>query len=172
MSSQYGELRPTSGWDRLASLGHPSKFQRVSRFGFVTAATSLNRSQPNFARCFGRLLGWYTIYTFSGALAPWRNFAMCKIHFTSSKSCVLVYWQRYCTALQQPASPIDLPFGLWLEWAEGCANSIVFARWRQCALVGGHVIVGCRIALNHPSTAAMRLMPNYFDHLLSLDTPT
>jgi len=26
--------------------------------------------------------------------------------------------------------------------------------------------------LNHPSTAAMRLMANYFDHLLSLDTPT
>jgi len=24
MSSQYGELRPTSGWDRSGSLGHPS----------------------------------------------------------------------------------------------------------------------------------------------------
>jgi len=35
----------------LASLGHPSKFQRLSRLGFVTAATSLNGSQPNFARC-------------------------------------------------------------------------------------------------------------------------
>jgi len=23
MSPQYGELRPTSGWDRLVSLGHP-----------------------------------------------------------------------------------------------------------------------------------------------------
>jgi len=29
----------------------PSKFQRLSRLGFVTAATSLNRSQPNFTRC-------------------------------------------------------------------------------------------------------------------------
>ena len=28
MSSQYGELRPTNGWDRLTSLGHPCKFQR------------------------------------------------------------------------------------------------------------------------------------------------
>jgi len=51
MSSQYGELRPTSSWDRFVSLGHPSKFQRVSHLGFVTAATSLNGSQPNFARC-------------------------------------------------------------------------------------------------------------------------
>ena len=28
-------------------------------------------------------MGWYTIYTFSGALAPWRNLARCKIHFLS-----------------------------------------------------------------------------------------
>jgi len=27
-SSQYGELQPTNGWNLLASLGHPSKFQR------------------------------------------------------------------------------------------------------------------------------------------------
>jgi len=51
MSSQYGELRPTSGWQRFVSLGHPSYFQRLSHLGFVTAATLLNGSQPNFARC-------------------------------------------------------------------------------------------------------------------------
>jgi len=48
-SLQYGERRPTDGGDLLASLGHPSKFQPVSRLGFVTAATSLNGGQPNFA---------------------------------------------------------------------------------------------------------------------------
>ena len=37
MSLQYGKLRPTSGWDPSGSLGHPSKFQRVSRLGSVTA---------------------------------------------------------------------------------------------------------------------------------------
>jgi len=37
MSPQYGELRPTSGWDRLTSLGYPCKFQLVSRLGSVTA---------------------------------------------------------------------------------------------------------------------------------------
>jgi len=53
---------------------------------------------------FGRLLNWYIIYTFLGAVAPWQNFvALCKIHFTS-KSCVRLYWQRYCTAVQQRAS--------------------------------------------------------------------
>jgi len=33
----------------------------------------------------------------------------------------------------------------------------------------GHIAVACRITLNHPSTAAMRLS-DYFHHLLSLDT--
>jgi len=37
MSSQYGELRPTSGWDRSGSLRHPCIFQRVSHLGIVVA---------------------------------------------------------------------------------------------------------------------------------------
>ena len=63
-------------------------------------------------------------------------------------------------------------FDCKLERAEGCTSSTVFARWRQCALMEGHVAVTCRITLNHPSTAAMRLTANYFDHLLSLDMPS
>jgi len=51
MSSQYGKMSLTNGWHLLASLGYLSKFQRVSRLGFVTAPTSLNGGQPNFVRC-------------------------------------------------------------------------------------------------------------------------
>jgi len=47
--SQYRELRRTSGWDLLASFGHPSKFQRVSRLGSITARHSSSLRQPNFA---------------------------------------------------------------------------------------------------------------------------
>jgi len=90
MCPQYGKLQPSSSRDRLAGLGHPSKFQRLSRLGFVTAAMSLNGSQPNFARCLA---------------VSWANRLFihfrCKIHFASSKSCTLLYWQRYCTALEQ-----------------------------------------------------------------------
>jgi len=89
MPSQYGELRPTNGRDRLACLGHPSKFQQGSRLGFVTAATSLNGSQPNFAQCLAVCWLVYYIYTFRY-----------KIHF-ASKSCVLLFWQCYCMALEQ-----------------------------------------------------------------------
>ena len=42
------------------------------------------------------------IYIFGGS-CPLTEFARCKIHFTS-KSCVLLYWHRYCMALQQRAS--------------------------------------------------------------------
>ena len=49
-ASQYGELRPTSRWDRSGSWGHPSLFQRVSRLGSViTARPSSIGRQPNFA---------------------------------------------------------------------------------------------------------------------------
>ena len=50
---QYGELRPTSGWDRFVSLGHPSKFQRVSCLGSVTAQPNCGveqRAPPVFGR--------------------------------------------------------------------------------------------------------------------------
>ena len=49
MSPQYGERRPTSGWDRFVSLGHPCKFQRGSRLGSATARHSSSERQPNFA---------------------------------------------------------------------------------------------------------------------------
>ena len=42
-------LRPTNGWDLLATLGHPCKFQRGSRLGSVTAQHSSSGRQPNFA---------------------------------------------------------------------------------------------------------------------------
>jgi len=59
MSLEYSELQPINGWDLLASLGYSSKFQRFSRFGFVTAVTSLNRSRPKFALCSA--VSWHGI---------------------------------------------------------------------------------------------------------------
>jgi len=49
MSSLYGELRPSSHLDLLASLGHPSKFQRISCLGSITARHSSSGRQPKFA---------------------------------------------------------------------------------------------------------------------------
>ena len=61
--------RPTNGWDRFGSLGHPIKFQRVSSLGFVTAPTSPNGGQPNFARCLA--VSWAgTLYIHFRGLFP------------------------------------------------------------------------------------------------------
>ena len=49
MSSQYGEFRLTSGWDRFGSLGHPSYFQRLPHLGTITARQSSSERQPNYA---------------------------------------------------------------------------------------------------------------------------
>jgi len=48
MSSQYRELASTDGWYLFGRLGHPRKFQRVSRLGSVTAQHSSSGHQPNF----------------------------------------------------------------------------------------------------------------------------
>jgi len=59
----------TSGWDLLASLGHRSKFQWVSRLGFVTAATSFTGGQANFAQCLA--VSWAgTLYIHFWGLWP------------------------------------------------------------------------------------------------------
>jgi len=70
------------------------------------------------------------------------------------------------------AEPIDFPFGLWTQVGRSSTSSIVFARWCQFVLMGGHIASTWRIRLNHLSTEARRLRSNYFHHLLSLDTPT
>jgi len=48
MFSQYGELRATSGWDMLASLGYPCKFQPVLHLGSVMTWHSTSGRQANF----------------------------------------------------------------------------------------------------------------------------
>jgi len=69
MFSQCCELWHTSGWVWFTSLGHPSKFQRVSHVRFVTAPTSFSGRQPNFAQCFA--VSWLVHYMhFRGLLPP------------------------------------------------------------------------------------------------------
>jgi len=85
MSPQYGELRPTNGWDRFRSLGHPSKFQRLSRLAFITAAMLRTGGQANFARRFGHP-GAGTLYIHFWGLLPRQNFAWCKVHFMSKRA--------------------------------------------------------------------------------------
>jgi len=54
------------------------------------------------------------------------------------------------------AEPIDLPFGLWTRVGPRSTSSVVFARWRQCALMGEYIGAIWCIRLNRPSAAAMQ----------------
>jgi len=66
MFSQYGELQTISG---LPIWVTPANFNGFLRVGFVTAPTSLNGGQPNFARSLA--VSWDgTLYIHFGALAP------------------------------------------------------------------------------------------------------
>jgi len=58
----------------LASLGHPSKFQRVSRLGFRYCIDVTQRRSTTLCTMFGRLLGWYSVYTFLGGFCPLTEF--------------------------------------------------------------------------------------------------
>jgi len=86
------------------SLWHPSKFQRVLRFGFVTAVTLLNGSQPN-CTMFGRLRGWYTIYIHFWRFLPCNGILPCAT-FTLCPRLALSYFgsvtARHCSSGRQP----------------------------------------------------------------------
>jgi len=122
----FGPLAAEISWE----FGAP---QRIST-GFVSwfcyCSDVIHQRPTKLCTMFGSLLGWYTVYTlYILAFAPWRNFATCKIHF-ASKSYVLLYWQRYCMALEQWASA-----KLYKEWNYG-----TFAEGATYIRLGGHYV--------------------------------
>ena len=77
--------------------------------------------------------------------------------------------ERTCWGM--PNDTLQWPLQKWLNqsicllhcglgWAKGSTSSIVFARWRQCALVRGHIRATWRIWLNCPSSVAMHTYIN------------
>ena len=120
----------------MAEIGsgvwHPSKFQRLSRLGFVTAATSLNGGQPNFARSLA--VSWVgALYVhFRGLLLP--DGILPRAKFTLRPIfCVLLYCQRYCTALQQRAS----------AKLHGMVQTMELRNFHTYIRLGGHHVGHC-----------------------------
>jgi len=69
MSLQYSELRSTSGWDRFVSLGHPSKFQLVSRLGSIPNIAALDRGRHLYSA--GRPSRWALAH-----ISSWTSFSI------------------------------------------------------------------------------------------------
>jgi len=70
MSSQYGKLPHTNGWDWFRSLGHPSKFQLVLHLGFDTAPTSLTGGHQTLHDLWPFPVLVHHIYIFGGCCPP------------------------------------------------------------------------------------------------------
>ena len=111
MSSQYGEVRPTSGSDLLVSLGHPCKFQRVSCFGSVTVRHSSSGRQSNFA-AFNRGRHLYS----AGQLRCWAlahvsSFGyFCLVHnLLACIFCSLSSTQQTSTSTRLPVPVVQVP---------------------------------------------------------------
>jgi len=139
---QYGELRPTNGWDRFGSLGHPSKFQRVSRLGFVSAATSLTGGQLNFARCLA--VSWAGIlYVHFRRLLSLTEF--CQVQ---NSLCVQVLRSSALAALLHGTGAVGVSQTLRHGRRNGIMEPslvIIFNRGRHLySEVGHHVHVGHR----------------------------
>jgi len=78
MAPQYGELRPTNGWDRFGSLGHPENFNKFRTLAAslhgtlvvgVSQTTTLNRRRHLYLA--GRPSRWalahILVWSYSGA---------------------------------------------------------------------------------------------------------
>jgi len=133
MSPQRGKLRPTGGWDHFGSLGHASKFQRVSRVGFVTAATSLTGGQPNVLQCLA--VGCLVHYTYIICNYLYIHYGILPgANFTLRPSLAFLYigsvTARHCTSRRQPN------FAAWYtEW-----NYETFANGAICIRLSGHQV--------------------------------
>jgi len=121
MSSQYGELGPLTAEICWRVWGTPANFNRFHILAsLVQRRRSLEANQTLQELCPSHGLVHH-VYIFGGSF-PWQNFATCKIHFMS-KSCILLYWQRYCTALeQQPSAKLcGVVLGMELQnFRRGC----------------------------------------------------
>jgi len=114
---QYGERWPTNGWDRLVTLGHPSKFQRVLSLRFVTARELVQRRSTIRCTMFGRLQGWYTIYRGPTFLEPLLVTEFCQVQ---NLLCVQVLRSSIGSVTVRHSSSMRQPhFAAWYLHATG-----------------------------------------------------
>jgi len=141
MFSQYGERRPTNGWDWLVSFGYPSKFHGFRVLASLIHRRRLTEVNHTLHDVWPSPVLVHYIYIL-GAVVP--NGILPGAKFSASKSCVILCWQRYCTALEQWASAklcgivssrdrAAIPFDI------GRSNCLVFGNnwhicWQNCGI--------------------------------------
>ena len=124
---------------------------------------------------WGRGFPLYSIGTQS-SVQEWLNQSRCCLGYglVSKEACIRWGPNPTCEAAitvgkDMPGIPDDtVPWSVqkWLNrsicrlgcglgWAKGSTSSVVFARWHQCAILGGHITATWWIWLNRSSAVAM-----------------
>jgi len=146
ISSQYGELYFGSvtaeiDWRVWGIQQISTAFASWQRYCTDVA----ERMSTKLCTIFGSLLRWYTIYTFSLALAPppYQNSARHKIHF-ASKSCVLQL-SSIRAALLHGSRAVGISHTLRRGTRNGITELsllVIFNRGRYLYSDGGHHVGG------------------------------
>jgi len=142
-------------------LWHPSKFQRVSRVAFVTAPTSLNGGQPNFARCL--TISWagtlHIHFRGGGRLLP-ANGILQGAKFTLRPSLAFSYIGS--VTAQHSSRGRQPNFVAWCqEWNYRTFNirrrRHLYSAGRPSRWASAHILVECMFSLRCTYTASLRL---------------
>jgi len=97
----YGELRPTSGWDLLASLRHPCKFQRVLHLAALLHGTLVvGVSQTTLRR-----------WTEGATISHWALAHISSCTLINSEKC----HQSWAGIHSTSERPITVPFREFIE---------------------------------------------------------
>jgi len=143
MSLQYGKIRLISGWDQFGSWDTPANLN-----GFLVLASycsDITHQRPiKLCTMFGRLLGWYIIYSFLGAVPPDGILPGAK--FTLRPSLAFSYIGS--VTAQHSSSGRQPNFGAWYkEW-----NYRTFGRaaitFGICPHSSFH-LAGCELAVSY-----------------------
>jgi len=131
MSSQCGDLCLRS----VPEFGAP---QQIST-GFVSwlldCSDIAHHKPTKLCTMLGCFLGRYTIYTFSGDVCATTEFTLCP------SLVVLLYWQRYCAALQQWASAKLCYVVQGMELLNFCRGRHLYLAGRPSLSASAHMVV-------------------------------
>jgi len=128
----FGPLTAKTGW------GTPANFNGVLVLASLPCSDVAQRKSTKLCTMFGRLLSWYTICTFLGALAPngilpGATFTLrSSLPFSCFGSVSLLHGTGASNAMSPVPRPTSVPRGIlihpavWLQqtWAENWARAV------------------------------------------------